>query len=112
MLLLKVDRISVKERAKILDLTVATIYHWSFILNMVGIEGLLGKNHGGRCNQHRTFEEEAAFLEKLRADGEQGLILIAHTIKQRVEEELGYEVAKDYAYDLLRRQSSSSTKVP
>lgn len=72
MVLLKIDRIAAREVARRLDPKVSTIYHWSFRLNKMGIEGLLGKKRGGRRNQHMTIGEEVALLQKLRADGEKG----------------------------------------
>ncbi len=91
------------EIAKILDLKKGTVLYWSFKLNNQGIDGLLGKKRGGRRNSLMTLEEEMTLLEELRADSIKGLILTAQTVKKHAEEKLGYEVSKDFAYDLLRR---------
>lgn len=39
----------------------------------------------------------------MRATAKQGKVVIARTIRERVEKELGKKVSKDYTYDLLHR---------
>jgi transposase len=61
------------------------------------------EGRGGRTGGLFTWEEEEALLSEISEKAMQGLVVIAHPIREYVERKLGRAVSKDYAYDLLHR---------
>ena len=80
-----------------------TIYQWIFQYNHEGPDSFLLQGRGGRRFGLMSFEEEAEFLENLRVEAAKGEIIGAFWFRERLEKKLGYEVSKDYLYDLLHR---------
>lgn len=89
--------------AKLLGLSEQTIYKWVYLYNNFGKEALVLKGRGGRRSSYMSVEEEKAFLDEQIKKAQQGLIVIAKSIKEETEKKLGRAVSKDYPYDLLHR---------
>lgn len=80
-----------------------TVHQWVYQYNHKGPKVLDLQGRGGRRKALLSWAEEEALLEEMRTKAEQGKVVIARTIRERVEKELGREVSKDYTYDLLHR---------
>jgi transposase len=61
------------------------------------------QGRGGRRFGLLTFQEEAALLESLRSQAEQGRLVGAFSLRALGEKQLDRVVSKDYLYDLLHR---------
>lgn len=101
--IIKTRGLSSEEVAGIIRVSSGTVIQWVHLYNNNGEEALILKGRGGRRRCHMSNEEEKSFPEKLEKEAEKGFIITAKTVMKRAEEQLGYEVSEDYAYDLLHR---------
>jgi transposase len=93
----------VEQVAEYIGITKGTVYQWVFQYNHEGPESFQLRGRGGRRFGLMSFEEEADFLEHLRAEAARGEIVGAFWLRERLEKKLGHKVSKDYLYDLLHR---------
>jgi transposase len=93
----------VEQVAEYIGITKGTVYQWIFQYNHEGPESFQLRGRGGRRFGLMSFEEEADFLEHLRAEAARGEIVGAFWLRERLEKKLGHKVSKDYLYDLLHR---------
>ncbi len=93
----------VEQVSEYIGITKGTIYQWVFKYNHGGPQSFQLRGRGGRRFGLMCFEEEADFLEHLRAEAERGEIAGAFRLHERLEKKLGHKVSKDYLYDLLHR---------
>lgn len=82
-----------------------TIYQWIHKYNRCGIEGLLSKKNSGGRPPLMTKDDERKFFEELKTDGENGHIITAKNIKEKIEKKVGKMVSLMYTYNLLKRNS-------
>jgi len=89
--------------ADYVGLSPGTVHQWIFQYNHQGPESLKLQGRGGRRFGLLTFPEEAALLETLRSQAEQGQVVGAFSLRALVEKRVEQTVSKDYLYDLLHR---------
>ena len=89
--------------ADIVGVSKGTVHQWVHQYNNKGPTALNLQGRGGRRKSLLSWTEEETILEEMKAKAECGQVVIARTIRTRVEKELGREVSKDYTYDLLHR---------
>jgi transposase len=96
-------RFQAGEVADVVGVAAGTVHQWVFAYNHGGPEALRLHGRGGRRSTVLSWEEEEALLEELREGAEQGLVVVARTVRERVERKVHRPISKDYAYDLLHR---------
>lgn len=101
--LTKTKGLNAQEVGEIVGISPRTVNQLIYYYNKYGAEGLKIEGSGGRRRALLTWEEEEALLLGLTGDAAAGLLVIVKGVKQRAEAKLGYEVSKDYPYDLLHR---------
>jgi len=67
-----------------------------------GIEAIIGKRHHGG-HRYMTLEEEKAFLEGFREQGEAGKVIEVTDIHLAFQEAVGHPVTRDAIYYLLKK---------
>lgn len=92
-----------EEVAELVGVSKGTVYQWIHLYNHKRPDALTLEGRGGRTGGLFTWEEEEALLSEISEKAMQGLVVIAHPIREYVERKLGRAVSKDYAYDLLHR---------
>ena len=92
-----------KEIAKIVNSPPGTINQWTHKYKKFGIEGLLSKKNSVGRPPLMTKDEERKFFEELKTDGENGHIITAKNIKEKVEKKVGRMVSLMYIYNILKR---------
>jgi len=104
-----------EEASDITGVSVKTVYQWIYFLNKDKSK-LSPKSRGGRRKYLMTWQEEENFLKELTEQSNKGAIVIIKYIKEKIEENIGHKVSKDYPYDLLHRHGwrkiSPRTKHP
>ena len=101
--LIQIKRLKVKEISSIINTPQKTIYGWLNSYNNDGPSAFDHRVRSSRPGALMSLEEEASLLDELRENATEGLIVIAKTIKQKAEMQLGREVSNSYAYGLLHR---------
>ena len=101
--LMNTRKYGAEEVAEMVGVSQGTVYQWIHLYNHKGPESLKLVGRGGRTGGLFTWEEEEALLAEIGEKAMQGLVVIAHPIREYAERKLGHEVSKDYAYDLLHR---------
>ena len=91
------------EVADLVGISQGTLYQWIHLYNHKGPDAFMLEGRGGRRGGLFTWEEEEALLAVIGEKAMQGLVVIAHPIREYAEKKLGRGVSKDYAYDLLHR---------
>lgn len=91
------------ETAQLVGVSKGTVYQWVHLYNQKGPDAFELKGRGGRRNALFSWEEEQAVLDELADKSTQGIVVVAKTVRDHVENKLGRSVSKDYAYDLLHR---------
>jgi transposase len=92
-----------KMTAHLVGVAKGTVHQWVHQYNHKGPNALDLLGRGGRRKALMSWLEEEALLEKMKAKAKKGEVVIARTVRERVEGKLGRKVSKDYAYDLLHR---------
>jgi len=92
-----------EEAAELVGVSQGTVYQWIHLYNHKGPDALMLEGRGGRRSGLFTWEEEETLLAEIGEKAMQGLVVIAHPIREYAERKLGRVVSKDYAYDLLHR---------
>ena len=97
------QHLKAEEVSDLVGVSAGTVHQWVHQYNHKGPDVLMLQGRGGRRRELLSWDEENELLQELRGKGEQGVIVIAKTIREHVTKKLGTEVSKDYAYDLLHR---------
>lgn len=101
--ILSVKGFRADETAQLVGVAKGTVYQWVHLYNRRGPEALELQGRGGRRKALLSLEEERVVLEELAGKAKEGLVVVAQTVRDHVEDKLGRSVSKDYAYDLLHR---------
>jgi transposase len=101
--LMSSGRFRAAEAAQLVGVARGTVYQWVHLYNRQGPKALDLQGRGGRRNALLSWEEEGLLLAELSEKAKQGRVVVAWTVRDRVEKKLGHSVSKDYAYDLLHR---------
>lgn len=94
----------VREVAKICAVAYKTVTQWTWLYNHNKVEDYLLSGRGGRRYGHLSEEAEIKLLEKLKEKAGKGHLITVLAVKKAAEKEVGHELPKDYAYDLLHRR--------
>ena len=95
--------LSAAEIAEYVGVSAGTVHQWVHHYNCAGPEQMVLEGRGGRRFGLLSLNQEAAVLEGLRREAEQGQVVAAFRIRETVEKKAGKAVSKDYLYDLLHR---------
>jgi transposase len=101
--LMSSGRFRAGQAGQLVGVAKGTVYQWVHLYNHQGPKALDLQGRGGRRNALLSRKEEEVLLTELSAKAEQGRVVLAQSVRERVERKLGRSVSKDYAYDLLHR---------
>ena len=101
--MMQTGRFQASEVAELVGVSTGTVHQWVFAYNHGGPQALCLQGRGGRRRALLSWEEEEVLLGELREGAGQGWVVIARTVRERVEQQVRHRVSKDYAYDLLHR---------
>src|SRR5690349_7120783 len=91
------------EVARLLVVSVASVWQWIGQYNAQGPEGLAGPGRGGRRHGLLSTGDEAVVLQRFLARARRGHVTTAHHLRDALCEAAGQEVSLSYVYDVLRR---------
>lgn len=91
------------EVAKMLQVSIPTIWSWIRQYNEFGPEGLKRKGRGGRRWSYLSLEQEETLLNLFVESARKGEIITAKHIYSQVCEIVGKKVSMEYIYKLMRR---------
>lgn len=89
--------------AELCSVAYRTVTQWTWLYNRLGPDGYVLSGRGGRRHSHLSADAEKALLDGLAAKAGKGLVITVLSVKKASEKAVGYELPKDYAYDLLNR---------
>jgi len=91
------------EVAKMLQVSIPTVWLWVKQYNEFGIKGVKREGRGGRRWSYLSWEQEEALLNSFKELAHKGEIITAKHIYPRVCEVVGKKVSMEYVYKLLHR---------
>ncbi|TLD42975.1 MAG: Degenerate transposase [Candidatus Jettenia ecosi] len=97
------QHLKAEEVNALVGVSAGTVHQWIHRYNHKGPDILILQGRGGRRRELLSWDEEKELLQEVQAKAEQGIIVIAKSIREHATKKVGTEVSKDYAYDLLHR---------
>ncbi|MBN2643593.1 MAG: winged helix-turn-helix domain-containing protein [Victivallales bacterium] len=98
-------KMSLKQVASTCAVAYRTVVTWTWYYNKHGAEKYILSGRGGRRKAHLSEKKELKLLEKLSSKATKGQVITALAVKKAAEKEVGHELPKDYAYDLMHRHN-------
>ena len=93
--------------ARMLGLSVQSVWLWTKQYNLKGPQGLERKGRGGRRRAFLPKEREAHILDPFSRRIRNGQVVRAREIQKALEDELKHKVSMPYVYRLLSRHDWS-----
>lgn len=89
--------------AKLCAVAYRTVTQWTWLYNNNKPEDYVLSGRGGRRYGHLSEDAEIKLLQNLKEKAGKGHLITVLAVKKTAEKEVGHELPKDYAYDLLHR---------
>lgn len=91
--------------AQICAVAYKTVTQWTWLYNHNKPDDYLLSGRGGRRYGHLSEDAETKLLDSLKEKAAKGHVVTVLAVKKAAEKEVGHELPKDYAYDLLHRHN-------